>query len=70
MAPSGRVRCTWFERGRRCDLPPTRPHYDERTGNLFAFLCMAHEHELEKAVKTGTAPQIRAAFQKAGGRKK
>jgi hypothetical protein len=69
MAPGGRVRCTWFESGRRCELPPTEPHYDGR-GELFAFLCMAHDHELEKAVKSGTAEQIRAAFSKARGRKK
>jgi hypothetical protein len=63
------VRCTWFEGGRRCELPPQHPHYNG-SGDLFAFLCMAHEHELQKAVRTGTADQIRAAFTKASGRKK
>jgi hypothetical protein len=69
MATGGRVRCTWFEKGRRCELPPTQPH-NRQDGELWAFLCMAHEHELQKVIKKGTIHEIRGAFVKAAGRKK
>jgi hypothetical protein len=69
MAPGGRVRCTWFEKGRRCELPPAEPHQDT-DGALWAFLCMAHEHELQKVINKGTINEIRAAFTKAAGRQK
>jgi len=69
MPTRGRVRCTWFENARRCPLVPIEPHHD-RKGRLWAFLCMAHEHQLEKVTKTGTIDEIRAALLKAQGRKK
>jgi hypothetical protein len=70
MAKQGKqVRCTWFEKARRCSFPPVQPHYGQG-GELWAFLCMAHHYELEKIVRTGTADEIRAAMKKAQGRKK
>lgn len=69
MAKNGKtVRCTWFERARRCELPPVEPHYGH-DGKLWAFLCMAHQHELEKIVQSGSIAEIRAAMKKAQGRK-
>jgi len=69
MPTGGRVRCSWFEGARRCELPPIEAHNDSN-GKLWAFLCIAHEHELQKVIKTGTIDQIRAAFTKAQGRQK
>jgi hypothetical protein len=69
MPTGGRVRCTWFEKGRRCELPPIQPHAD-KDEKLWAFLCIAHEHELQRVIKKGTVNEIRTAFTKAAGRKK
>jgi hypothetical protein len=69
MAKGGRVRCTWFENGRRCMLVPVEPHRDHQE-RLWAFLCMAHEFELEKVTKNGTIDEIRVALKKAQGRSK
>jgi hypothetical protein len=69
MARGGRFRCTWFEHGRRCSLLPAEEHRDQ-AGKLWAFLCMAHEHIVQKVTKTGTIDEIRAALRKAQGRKR
>jgi len=42
----------------------------DKDGALWAFLCIAHEHLLQKVIRTGTIDQIRAALSKAQGRKK
>jgi hypothetical protein len=63
------VRCTWFENARRCELPPVEAH-SGADGKVWAFLCIAHEHKLQKVVRSGTIHEIRTAFEKAAGRKK
>lgn len=42
----------------------------DKQGEMWAFLCIAHEHFLQKVIKHGTVDQIRAAFNKAQGRRK
>lgn len=63
----GKVRCTWFEKGRRCPEPPRHEHWDVRD-RLWAWLCDTHQAMLEAVVKTGKYQEIEAVFRKAGGR--
>jgi hypothetical protein len=69
MAKGGRVRCTWFENGRRCSLVPVSEHRDHQD-RLWAFLCVAHEYVIEKVTKHGSIDEIRVALKKAQGRSK